>query len=123
MSSGTFTTSKYELSSDNGGYIVKCRVQPETLTATFASTENDPPAGAINAPGSARSSKGRREFGIGMRYVTIEFTGTLPTGYSGDLVKIPVLTPATYAAWTEEATGTYLGVAAKIKSKSLESVK
>lgn len=123
MSAGDFESSKYELSAENGGYIGKIRVQPETLAATFNATANAAPVGATNMPGSVKVSRGKRELGVGARSATIRFTSTPPDGYSGDDVTIPILTPATAAAWTDESTGTYLGVAAKIISKSPESVK
>lgn len=122
MSAGVFQTARYELDSTNGGYVMRCRVQPETLSATFASVANAQAGGSVNAPGSAKASKGKREFGVGMRSVSIEFTGTPPTGYSDENVRIPVLDPDTYASWVLEATGTYLGVAAKIVGRTPESV-
>jgi len=33
MSAGQFTNNFYETSSENGGFILRCRVQPETLAA------------------------------------------------------------------------------------------
>lgn len=122
MSSGNFVSTKYQLDTGNGGYICRARVQQETLDATFASTENAVPSGAVNLAISAQSAKGKREFGIGMRYVVIRFTGEPPTGYSGDDVRIPVLSPTTYAAWVPEATGTYLSTAAKIVKRFAEDL-
>lgn len=122
MSAGAFTVTKYETSADNGSFILSCRVQPETLTATIDGVANSAPAGATNAPGSATVSTGRRSAGVNMRYVTLKFTGALPDGYKGDNVRIPVLTPATYAAWTREKTGTYLGVGVQVVGRTNETV-
>lgn len=123
MSAGKFTSSFYEMSSDLGGYVLKCRVQPETLTATIDTTANAGHAGPATAPGSSTISQGRRTSGVNMRYVTLAFTADLPDGYSGDPVKIPVLKPATFAAWSPGKTGTYLGVAVKVLSRVGETVK
>jgi hypothetical protein len=123
MSAGSFTTAFYETSSENGSYVLRCRVQPETLAAEIASTTNDSADGPADAPGSATISQGRRTAGVNMRYVTLGFTAAPPTGYSGDPVRIPVLTPATFALWTLGATGTYLGAAVEVLSRVGETVK
>lgn len=123
MSAGTYDTTKYEMDATNGGYILKARVQPETLAATDGTNANDAPAGDIDAPGSAKVSKGKREFGVGMRKVVLELTGTAPDGYSGDDVVIPVLTPATYTAWSIGTEITYLETTWEVKERYPESVK
>lgn len=123
MSAGAFESAFYEMSSENGGFVLRCRVQPETLAATIAGTANAGVAGPATAPGSATISQGRRTAGVNMRYVTLKFTATLPTGYSGDPVRIPVLDPAVFAEWTLGATGTYLGQAVEVLSRVGETVK
>lgn len=122
MSAGNFETAFYELSGENGGYIMSCRVQPETLAAEIAGEANAGVAGPANAPGSATISQGRRTAGVNMRYVVLQWTGTKPTGYEGRTVRIPVLDPAVYAAWTKGATGTYLGQAVKVVGRQPETV-
>lgn len=121
MSAGEFEVTRYELETRNGGSICRIRVQPETLAATFNSVANAAPAGAITLGLYAKVSKGRRGYGIGPRMATIRWTSTPPSGYSDDLVRIPVLTPATAAAWLNGTTGTYLGAAAEIESVSGET--
>lgn len=123
MSAGAFTNSFYEMSSENGGFILRCRVQPETLAATIGGTANAGVTGPATAPGSATISQGRRTAGVNMRYVSLRFTATPPTGYSGDSVRIPVLDPAVFADWTLGATGTYLGVAVEVAGRVGETVK
>jgi len=123
MSSGVFETAFYETSSENGGFILRCRVQPETLAATIDGTANAGVVGPATAPGSATSSQGRRSAGVNMRYVTLGWTGGAPTDYSGDPVRIPVLDPATFTAWTLGATGTYLATAVEVLSRVGETVK
>lgn len=123
MSAGPFETTFYELSSENGGFIMRCRVQPETLAATINSVANAGAAGPADAPGSATISQGRRTAGVNMRYVTLGWTATPPTGYSGDPVRIPVLLPATFASWSLGATGTYLGAAVEVLGRTGETVK
>jgi len=78
MSSGRFTTSVYETSAENGSFKLRCRVQPETLSATFAGAANAAPAGPVTAPGSATISQGRRSAGVNMRYVTVQWVGEPP---------------------------------------------
>lgn len=123
MSAGAFTTTKYQMSSENGGYVLSCRVQPETLDAEIDSVENLAPLGAINAPGSAVISRGRRARGVNMRYVTLKWTGAKPAGYSGATVRIPVLTPSAFAAWEVEKTGTYLNLPVQVVGRTSETVK
>lgn len=122
MSSGSFQTAKYQLDSGNGAGIASCRVQPETLAASINSTANSEPSGAVTLPASAKVSGGKREFGIAMRTVTLEFTSTIPDGYTGDNVRIPVMTEATYASWTKGQTGTYLGSDVRVVGRSPEVV-
>lgn len=123
MSSGPFERVFYETSSENGGFTLSARVQPETLAASVDSVPNVSAAGPADAPGSATISQGRRTAGVNMRYVTLGWTASPPAGYSGDPVRIPVLTPATFTAWTLGSTGTYLGAAVEVLSRVGETVK
>lgn len=123
MSAGEFTPSFYETSSENGGFVLRCRVQPETLAATIGGTANTSASGPATAPGSATIGRGRRSAGVNMRYVTLGFTAAAPTGYTGDPIRIPVLDPATFTSWTLGATGTYLGVAVEVLGRVGETVK
>lgn len=122
MSAGAFENSFYEMSAENGGFIMRCRVQPETLAATIATVANAGVSGPATAPGSATISQGRRTAGVNMRYVTLKWTGTKPTGYDGPTVRIPVLDPAVYAAWTLGATGTYLSQDVEVTGRTPETV-
>lgn len=123
MSSGEFSKVFYETSPENGGFILRCRVQPETLAASIGAQANISATGPTTAPGSATISRGRRARGVNMRYVLLGFTGAAPAGYSGDPVKIPVLTPGAFTAWIDGATGTYLGVAVEVLGRTGETVK
>lgn len=123
MSSGSFSNAFYEMSSENGGFILRCRVQPETLAATIGGTANAGVAGPATAPGSATISQGRRTAGVNMRYVSLRWTGVKPTGYDGDTVKIPVLDPVVFADWTLGATGTYLSQDVEVVGRVGETVK
>jgi hypothetical protein len=124
MSAGAFTLSKYKCDAQNGGYVLTCRVQPETLAASIALTANAAPSGAINAPGSATVSQGKRSAGVNMRTVSLAWSGAPPTGYSVNrTVRIPVLDPETYAAWEVGATGTYLGAGVQVVGRSPETVR
>lgn len=123
MSAGPFTRTFYETSAENGGFVLSCRVQPETLAATIDGTANAAPAGPATAPGSATISQGRRTAGVNMRYVRLGWTGSPPTGYSGDPVVIPVLDPAVFADWTLGATGTYLSAPVEVLGRVGETIR
>lgn len=122
MSAGAFTRTFYETSAENGSYILSCRVQPETLVATIDGVANTAPAGPATAPGSATISQGRRSAGVNMRYATLRWTAGAPDGYDGDTVRIPVLDPATFSAWTLGSTGTYLAAAVEVVGRTGETV-
>mgnify|MGYP006896872946 CR=1 FL=1 len=119
MSAGEFTSSKYE---SNSGSIYKIRVQDETLSATIGAVANTAPIAAVDQEVSAKASGGKREIGMIARTVTLRFTGTLPTGYSGDDVTVPVMQSSTFDSWTTPAdqTGTYQGVAVTLVGQSAE---
>lgn len=123
MSSGAFESAFYETSTENGGFILRARVQPETLAASFGSVANAGVVGPATAPGSATISQGRRTAGVNMRYVTVRWTGSPPTDYSGLTARIPVLDPTVFAAWTLGAEGTYLATAAEVVGRNPETVK
>lgn len=123
MSAGEFVRSRYELDTGNGGGIARCLVQPETLACEINSVANAAPSGAVDLPNSARMLGPRRGLGINSRYVTLEWTGTPPTGYSGDNVRIPVLQESTFAAWQNDATGTYLGAGVRVVGRNPERVR
>ena len=122
MSAGNFITSKYETSSPGlGGAIMPVRVQPETLFLTIAGVGNEPPAGAVSLPLRVSVSGGNSEYGVKPRRAVLRFTGTPPTGYSGDDVSVPLLTPAMAAAAVPGATGTYLLADVEVISAKPES--
>ena len=119
MSAGPFTISKY---SANSARIYNITVQPETLSATIATIANAAPAGATTEEVSAQVSKGRRSVGMNARTVSLIFTGAPPTGYKGTTVRVPVLTAATFNAWTAtpNLAGTYLGAAVRVSGSKPE---
>lgn len=123
MSAGRFTRTRYELDQANGGIVLACKVQPETLAATIGTTANAAPADPVDFNFSATISQGRRSAGVNMRSVTLAWTTDPPEGYAaGGTIRIPVLTPATFAAWTLGATGTYLGTGVTVVGRSPETL-
>jgi hypothetical protein len=110
------------MDTENGGYITKARVQPETLTATDGSTVNAIPAGTVDLPIHAYARKGKKEYGVGMRRAILTNPDPIPTGYTGEDVSIPIMTPATYAAWSIGGTITYLGSSWELLDKVKEEV-
>lgn len=123
MSAGTFNTNaRYELDAGNGGYICKARVQPETLAATNGTEINAIPAGTVNLDVSAYSAKGKREYGIRMRYAVVDQPAATPTGYAGEPLRFPIMTPATFAAWSIGDTISYLDTDFELIDKVIEEL-
>jgi len=120
MSSGPFTITKYQ--STELGAIMQIKVQGPTV-AFAGGVANTAPEDPVTIPLFAHVSGTRREYGVKPRTVTFEFTGAPPAGYTGDPLTVPVLTPAAYAAYTPGVTGTYLGAAIRIISRSPEYAK
>lgn len=122
MSSGRFVRSRY---TDDDGEIHPIRVQPETLAATLGGTANAAPTGATTADNAAKVTKGRREYGLGARFVTVAWNpGAAPEDYDErTLVKIPVLNPTVFNGANIGAAVVYNGGTGVIVSKTGESVK
>ena len=120
MSAGSFKVSKYQ--GDVTANIYSCRVQQETEELDIGGATNDPPEGdAVVALGGLKLRAGSSELGVKARTVTLKFTGSPPAGYTGDNVKVPILTKAFYDAISTEDTGTYLGAAVEVVRKTPES--
>lgn len=117
MSSGSFISSKYEL---NDGRVAPIRVQPETIT-----TVNTVTASALTPDmPTVKVSKGKREFGIGARYITLKWKTTIPDGYKETgFIKVPILQEAVFDTLAKGADFEYLGTTAEIVSKTPESIK
>lgn len=119
MSSGAFTTSKYEA---NSGTVYGIKVQPETLAANVGAA-NAAPAGVVDGEGSVRVGGGNRQLGIKARSVSVRFTATVPDGYlAGQTYRIPILTPTVWNGANKGTTGTYLGSPIVVVGKSPERV-
>ena len=122
MSAGAFELSKYER---NGQVSIhSIRIQPETAALVIGAATNGPPAGDEDSDFSAKVSRGNTEYGLLPRKVTVRFTGTLPTGYKADqTISLPILTEAMWTGISRGNTGTYLGEAVQVVSKSNEDVR
>lgn len=123
MSSGAFISTFYGVSAENGGGVVRCRLQPETLAATIAGAANAAPAGPATIPGSATISQGRRSAGVNMRYITVSWDGSPPTDYSGLTARIVVPNPTVFTGATLGSAVTYLSTAATVVGRNSETVK
>jgi len=123
MSAGSFIDTAYET---DAGELFPCRVQPETLAATFAGTANAAPSGSI-PPGrpSVRLRQGKRSFGIIARTVTVKLppNGTPPTGYTGANLVIPILDATLFASIGRNDVVVYLGATWRVASKSSEDIR
>lgn len=120
MSAGTFDVVSYEA---NSGKFFAIKVQPETLAANIggvnagAGTAADPTLGSVRVTGSPRA------IGIKARSVRVRFTATPPSGYAeNQSFTVPILTPARWNTISKGSTGTYLGVAVVVRSKTDESI-
>lgn len=121
MSAGVFQRARYQC---DDGTIGVVRIQPETAQLVIEGTTNEVATGTVNAGSRVRARKGKREYGIGARYVTIEWTGAPPTDYKpGGILTVPVLQEAFWEGINELDTGTYLGQPIQVISKSPENVK
>jgi len=126
MSAGSFDLNgKYE---SDAGQVYRCRPQPETSAMTLGGEANAYPAGAVTAGiGSVSLSKGNRQLGVVPRRVKVRWTAA-PTGpvadYGGigSTFVVPVFDPATFAAYSEGDTGTYLSTACVVDKKFGERV-
>lgn len=122
MSAGVFENVAYE--GDNGQFY-NARVQPETLDMTIDGTANSAAAGPIPAGQPSAYMRGsKRQLGITARTVSLRLPngGTPPTGYSGDNVTVPVMTPALFGAISRSSTVVYLGATWRVTGTSPESV-
>lgn len=121
MSSGAFTLSKYET---NAGEIHPVRVQPETLTATFGSTANAAPSGSVTNNQRAKVTKGKRQYGIGCRTITLTFGASPPSDYRAySYITIPVMQQSVWDAITDGSTVTYRSTAGTVQYKTPERIR
>lgn len=126
MSAGPFDLDgKYE---SEAGFVYRCRPQEETSELTIGATTNTYPAGAVDGGlGTLRLSAGNRELGVIPRRVKVRWTAA-PSGAQADYggigstFLVPVFNPTQFAAMTEGASGTYLGVACVLDKKFPERV-
>lgn len=99
---------KYE---SDGLDVHAMRITPASSAAIDAPANE--PAGAVNSPIKVKISKGKREFGISPRGVTISKTfGVAPDTFQRTAF-LPVLTAAAFAsaAYALNAVITYKGIA------------
>lgn len=124
MSAGAFEISRYQASYNGGTEIHPIKIQPETLLAEINGVANDAPTGALTNPISASVSKGKREYGLCARFVTLRAPATgQPTGYEPrGLTKIPALTTAFFDEANRGVTCTYLGASFTVVSSTQEGV-
>lgn len=124
MSAGAFIRSRYQLDTGNGGGVCRIEVQPETELLTDGTTVNDAPTDPITIPITATVSKGNGANGIKPRSVTIAWdAGQAPADYTGDPVRVPVLTEAAFAAYQLGTQVTYLGGTGEIVGRNPERVR
>lgn len=121
MSAGAFVRTIYE---DRAARFYNIRLQPETLALVVNAVTNDPGAGPVDQPVSARARGSRRAIGATARKISVEFDpGMAPTGYSGDPVEIPILTPVVFDGIVPGQVGTYLGAPITVISKTAEQLR
>jgi len=119
MSAGDFVSAIYET---DAGNFCNVRLQPETLAMTINASANGEGAGPINQEASAIARKGKRGIGVGCRLVGIDFAGAPPSGYTSDILYVPVLTPALFASASLGSPVSYLAASGVIVSKIAEDV-
>lgn len=121
MSAGAFTRGRYQ--SDNTD-VHPIRVQPETILATFGTTQNIEPSAPIgDGLPSAKVSGGRRQFGVNARFAVIAFEDDPPDGYKlNSPIKIPILLLTTYAGISKGQSVSYLDKTAIVLYKRPEQI-
>jgi len=117
MSAGAFINGFYE---SNNGRIYRAKLQPETAALVIGGVTNVVPAGPATEEISATLGSGNDRGRMYARSVTVAFTGAIPSGYSGDPVRVPLLTPAPFNAAVPGAAGTYLGESVTVVGRRAE---
>jgi hypothetical protein len=113
MSAGKFEIGKYEQAT--GGNVWPCRAQLETKALTLGGVANEyPSAGATVGLPRVRLRKGKREFGLSIRTVTVKLTadgtGATEEYLEGTLHTVPVFKKSVHDGYVDGAVGTYLGI-------------
>lgn len=127
MSAGEFSDTLYEVSLIPGE-IWKIRVQEEALSFVIDNAPNPDivntaPSGPATAQVSVKVNKGNREFGVRPRYLICEWTGSPPSGYSGETVRIPILRESAYNSISVGQVGSYNSTPIRVKAKVPEQAK
>lgn len=121
MSAGAFEIYKYE--SDTLDAIILIKLQPETMTGfTVGGDPQTVVTGATDLRLYAGVGLGKRQSGVRARRVSIEWTAAPPDGYKANQrLYIPVPSKIFFDSIEEDATCTYLGANAKVKTKVVET--
>ena len=121
MSNGPFTLTFYGTDLGNTCPIL---VQPETLGLTIDGVANDPVAGPASAGfPSAQTSQSRRAIGINARRIRCVYAAGATAGLEGLSITLPWLNPATFAALSPGATGTYQTEPVQLRSTLGEEIR
>lgn len=120
MSAGDFNRIRYEC--DDTTTIVRGKAQPETVALDIDGATNDVPAGSVTFGISAYARKTTKQYGVGMRCVNLAWTGAPPTGYSTDIVSVPIFQKSVYDGISIGDAGTYLGQPVEVISKKAEQL-
>lgn len=124
MSAGAFIRTLYQLDTGNGGGVCRLEIQPETELLTDGTTVNDAPAGPVTIPITAKVSLGNGANGIKPRSITFAWDdGQQPVNYTGDPLRIPILTEAAFAAYQLGTQLTYLGGTGEVVGRNPERVR
>lgn len=120
MSAGAFLDAFY---TSDAGETLRITIQPETAALVIETVTNTVPAGPATQLASAIAGGTRRQIGVKARSVTLRFTGMVPDGYSGDDVRVVVLTPTAFNAYVLGGEGTYLTAPVRVVGKTPEFIR
>lgn len=126
MSAGVFTIASYEADYGAGTAVHGCKVQPETIAATCASTPNQVvPGPSITNPISAMVSSSTRSLGLHARIVRLKNPLAPPATYSPNSnTQIPALSKAFFIACSlPGASVTYLGTSWEVAGTRAEKAR
>ena len=121
MSNGPFQDSKYAADDDT---VYGIKVQPETLSLTINSVQNDPPAGAVTGDVLARVTGSRRGYGVFARVGRFRITASGTSGLAvGRVITLPLLNGDIYDECKKPNTGTYNTASVAVVGRSGEVIR
>jgi hypothetical protein len=121
MSAGGFTLAVYE---SNVGTFHWIKQQPESAIFSIDGSPNTIPAGPVNSPFWAKTSKAAKEYGLRPRKLRFRFNaGTEPDGYEDcGTLDIVVYSKSVFLTAVLNTSASYMGAPGKIVGRVPEQI-